>query len=156
MAQQFASVSMFHRFESLSLGVFECSSVCVAIEWLLPAPFVGVVFFALCLSLFHLPLSLPLLLLFSAAQPFNNNFLVYFQDDLPGQALLDVVFARLNLIETSYFGIRYIDDENQTVSGGWAWAGTWDVILPDIAAACHIRAACWANILVFEIHFRFH
>lgn len=50
------------------------------------------------------------------AQPFNNNFLVYFQDDLPGQALLDVVFARLNLIETSYFGIRYIDDENQTVS----------------------------------------
>lgn len=53
----------------------------------------------------------------SAVQPSNNNFLVYFQDDLPGQALLDVVFARLNLIETSYFGIRYIDDENQTVSG---------------------------------------
>ncbi|EDX15115.1 GD21572 [Drosophila simulans] len=45
---------------------------------------------------------------------FNSNFLVYFQDDLPGQALLDVVFARLNLIETSYFGIRYIDEENQT------------------------------------------
>lgn len=57
------------------------------------------------------------------AQPFNNNFLVYFQDDLPGQALLDVVFARLNLIETSYFGIRYIDDENQTVSdGGRRWS----------------------------------
>lgn len=38
------------------------------------------------------------------------------QDDLPGQALLDVVFARLNLIETAYFGIRYIDQDNQTVS----------------------------------------
>ncbi|XP_075160223.1 uncharacterized protein LOC142233256 [Haematobia irritans] len=36
------------------------------------------------------------------------------RDDLPGQALLDVVFARLNLIETSFFGIRYIDEENQT------------------------------------------
>uniref|UniRef100_A0A182K8E7 Erythrocyte membrane protein band 4.1-like 4A n=1 Tax=Anopheles christyi TaxID=43041 RepID=A0A182K8E7_9DIPT len=36
------------------------------------------------------------------------------QDDLPGQALLDVVFARLNLIETAYFGIRYIDQDNQT------------------------------------------
>uniref|UniRef100_A0A182U1Z2 Erythrocyte membrane protein band 4.1-like 4A n=1 Tax=Anopheles melas TaxID=34690 RepID=A0A182U1Z2_9DIPT len=35
-------------------------------------------------------------------------------DDLPGQALLDVVFARLNLIETAYFGIRYIDQDNQT------------------------------------------
>ncbi|KAI8044024.1 hypothetical protein M5D96_000173 [Drosophila gunungcola] len=45
---------------------------------------------------------------------FNSNFLVYFQDDLPGQALLDVVFARLNLIETSYFGIRFVDEENQT------------------------------------------
>jgi len=51
---------------------------------------------------------------------FNSNFLVYFQDDLPGQALLDVVFARLNLIETSYFGIRYIDEENQTVSAEWS------------------------------------
>lgn len=100
-------------------------SVCLAIEWLLPAPFVAiVVFFALALSLL-----LSLSLLFSPllpcafAQPFNNNFLVYFQDDLPGQALLDVVFARLNLIETSYFGIRYIDDENQTVSdGGRRWS----------------------------------
>uniref|UniRef100_A0A182JC47 Erythrocyte membrane protein band 4.1-like 4A n=1 Tax=Anopheles atroparvus TaxID=41427 RepID=A0A182JC47_ANOAO len=36
------------------------------------------------------------------------------RDDLPGQALLDVVFARLNLIETAYFGIRYIDQDNQT------------------------------------------
>lgn len=37
------------------------------------------------------------------------------QDDLSGQTLLDVVFARLNLIETAYFGLRYLDDENQTV-----------------------------------------
>uniref|UniRef100_A0A1B0DQ26 FERM N-terminal domain-containing protein n=1 Tax=Phlebotomus papatasi TaxID=29031 RepID=A0A1B0DQ26_PHLPP len=39
-----------------------------------------------------------------------------FVDDLQGQALLDVVFSRLNLIETAYFGIRYLDQENQTVS----------------------------------------
>uniref|UniRef100_A0A0A1WUG3 Erythrocyte membrane protein band 4.1-like 4A n=1 Tax=Zeugodacus cucurbitae TaxID=28588 RepID=A0A0A1WUG3_ZEUCU len=44
----------------------------------------------------------------------ETDFLHEIKDDLPGQALLDVVFARLNLIETSYFGIRYIDDENQT------------------------------------------
>lgn len=37
------------------------------------------------------------------------------QDDLSGQNLLDVVFARLNLIETAYFGLRYLDNENQTV-----------------------------------------
>ncbi|XP_034484957.1 hornerin [Drosophila innubila] len=44
----------------------------------------------------------------------ETDFIHEIKDDLPGQALLDVVFARLNLIETSYFGIRYIDDENQT------------------------------------------
>ncbi|XP_011184722.2 uncharacterized protein LOC105213533 isoform X1 [Zeugodacus cucurbitae] len=44
----------------------------------------------------------------------ETDFLHEIKDDLPGQALLDVVFARLNLIETSYFGIRYIDEENQT------------------------------------------
>lgn len=33
-----------------------------------------------------------------------------------GQAILDVCFARLNLIETAYFGLRYLDEENQTVS----------------------------------------
>lgn len=42
----------------------------------------------------------------------NSNFL---QDDLNGQAILDLCFARLNLIETAYFGLRYLDDENQTV-----------------------------------------
>ncbi|XP_018786775.1 PREDICTED: band 4.1-like protein 4, partial [Bactrocera latifrons] len=46
----------------------------------------------------------------------ETEFLHEIKDDLPGQALLDVVFARLNLIETSYFGIRYIDEENQTSS----------------------------------------
>ncbi|KAM7359820.1 uncharacterized protein ACRADG_001624 isoform 2-T2 [Cochliomyia hominivorax] len=44
----------------------------------------------------------------------ETDFVHEIKDDLPGQALLDVVFARLNLIETSYFGIRYIDEENQT------------------------------------------
>lgn len=39
-----------------------------------------------------------------------------FQDDLSGQSLLDIAFARLNLIETAYFGLRYLDEENQTVS----------------------------------------
>lgn len=38
------------------------------------------------------------------------------QDDLTGQAILDVAFARLNLIETAYFGLRFLDEENQTVS----------------------------------------
>uniref|UniRef100_A0A1I8PSV2 Erythrocyte membrane protein band 4.1-like 4A n=1 Tax=Stomoxys calcitrans TaxID=35570 RepID=A0A1I8PSV2_STOCA len=44
----------------------------------------------------------------------ETDFVHEIKDDLPGQALLDVVFARLNLIETSFFGIRYIDEENQT------------------------------------------
>ncbi|XP_073815289.1 uncharacterized protein isoform X2 [Musca autumnalis] len=44
----------------------------------------------------------------------ETEFIHEIKDDLPGQALLDVVFARLNLIETSFFGIRYIDEENQT------------------------------------------
>lgn len=43
-------------------------------------------------------------------------FLFHLQDDLTGQAILDVVFARLNLIETAYFGLRFLDEENQTVS----------------------------------------
>lgn len=38
------------------------------------------------------------------------------QDDLPAQALLDVAFARLNLIETCYFGLRFVDQDGQTVS----------------------------------------
>ena len=33
-----------------------------------------------------------------------------------GQDLLDNVFKYLNLIETAYFGLRYQDNDNQTVS----------------------------------------
>ncbi|XP_055699610.1 band 4.1-like protein 4 isoform X3 [Phlebotomus papatasi] len=44
----------------------------------------------------------------------ETDFLHEIKDDLQGQALLDVVFSRLNLIETAYFGIRYLDQENQT------------------------------------------
>lgn len=36
-----------------------------------------------------------------------------------GEELLKAVFRHLNLIETSYFGLRYIDSENQTVSAIW-------------------------------------
>lgn len=38
------------------------------------------------------------------------------QQELLGQSLLEVVFARLNLLETSYFGLRFVDIEGQTVS----------------------------------------
>lgn len=37
------------------------------------------------------------------------------QKELCGQSLLEVVFARLNLLETSYFGLRFLDLEGQTV-----------------------------------------
>lgn len=43
-------------------------------------------------------------------------FVTFFQRDLLGQSLLEVVYARLNLLETSYFGLRYLDFEGQTVS----------------------------------------
>ena len=38
------------------------------------------------------------------------------QDKTTGQALLDNIFKYLNLIETAYFGLRYQDNDNQTVS----------------------------------------
>jgi FERM N-terminal domain len=38
------------------------------------------------------------------------------QKELLGQSLLEVVFNRLNLLETAYFGLRYLDFEGQTVS----------------------------------------
>jgi hypothetical protein len=38
-----------------------------------------------------------------------------FQGNLPGQSLLEVTFARLNLLETAYFGLRFLDDEGQSV-----------------------------------------
>lgn len=37
------------------------------------------------------------------------------QKELLGQSLLEVVFNRLNLLETAYFGLRYLDFEGQTV-----------------------------------------
>jgi len=44
------------------------------------------------------------------------NFNVYvFQSSNLGQELLDRVFKHLNLLETSYFGLRYLDHGNQTV-----------------------------------------
>ncbi|XP_028038993.1 band 4.1-like protein 4 isoform X2 [Bombyx mandarina] len=36
------------------------------------------------------------------------------QDNNTGQGLLDVVFKHLDLLETAYFGLRYLDQENQT------------------------------------------
>lgn len=38
-----------------------------------------------------------------------------FQSSNLGQELLDRVFKHLNLLETSYFGLRYLDHGNQTV-----------------------------------------
>ena len=38
------------------------------------------------------------------------------QDKTTGQDLLDNIFKYLNLIETAYFGLRYQDNDNQTVS----------------------------------------
>ena len=37
------------------------------------------------------------------------------QDKTTGQDLLDNIFKYLNLIETAYFGLRYQDNDNQTV-----------------------------------------
>lgn len=37
------------------------------------------------------------------------------QSTSAGQELLDNVFKHLNLIETAYFGLRYIDSTGQTV-----------------------------------------
>lgn len=36
------------------------------------------------------------------------------QDYSTGQAILDVVFSHINLIETAYFGVRYLDEFGQT------------------------------------------
>ncbi|XP_045527862.1 band 4.1-like protein 4 isoform X3 [Pieris brassicae] len=36
------------------------------------------------------------------------------QDNSTGQTLLDVVFRHLDLLETAYFGLRYVDQDNQT------------------------------------------
>ncbi|CAO1373973.1 unnamed protein product [Diamesa serratosioi] len=44
----------------------------------------------------------------------ETEFLHEIQCDLLGQSLLEIVFARLNLIETAYFGLRFLDVEGQT------------------------------------------
>ncbi|XP_021942330.1 band 4.1-like protein 4 isoform X2 [Zootermopsis nevadensis] len=36
------------------------------------------------------------------------------QDNSPGQEILDTVFRHLNLLETAYFGLRYLDSSSQT------------------------------------------
>ncbi|XP_049964471.1 band 4.1-like protein 4 [Schistocerca serialis cubense] len=36
------------------------------------------------------------------------------KDNSPGQEILDTVFRHLNLLETAYFGLRYLDASNQT------------------------------------------
>ncbi|KAK6624924.1 hypothetical protein RUM44_011788 [Polyplax serrata] len=38
------------------------------------------------------------------------------RDNTKGRDILDYVFSHLNLLETAYFGLRYIDSTNQTVS----------------------------------------
>ena len=37
------------------------------------------------------------------------------QEKTTGQDLLDNIFKYLNLMETAYFGLRYQDNDNQTV-----------------------------------------
>jgi FERM N-terminal domain len=66
---------------------------------------------------------LPLLVFFPKYDDFFEGLAVvtkldfYFsQDNLPGQAILDSIFSRLNLIETAYFGVRFVDEDGQTVS----------------------------------------
>ena len=48
----------------------------------------------------------------------NISFLnlAIFQGKTTGQDLLDNIYKYLNLIETAYFGLRYQDNANQTVS----------------------------------------
>ncbi|KAH0546540.1 hypothetical protein KQX54_011254 [Cotesia glomerata] len=38
---------------------------------------------------------------------------IFFEGSNLGQELLDRVFRHLNLLETAYFGLRYLDHENQ-------------------------------------------
>lgn len=37
------------------------------------------------------------------------------QDNCVGQSILEVIFNHLNLLETAYFGLRYLDNSGQTV-----------------------------------------
>lgn len=38
-----------------------------------------------------------------------------FQDNNIGQVVLEITFRHLNLLETAYFGLRFLDSEGQTV-----------------------------------------
>uniref|UniRef100_A0A8D8QFX7 Erythrocyte membrane protein band 4.1-like 4A n=1 Tax=Cacopsylla melanoneura TaxID=428564 RepID=A0A8D8QFX7_9HEMI len=44
----------------------------------------------------------------------EQELLQEIQDTTQGQEILDTVFRHLNLLETSYFGLRYLDASNQT------------------------------------------
>ncbi|KAJ3640243.1 hypothetical protein Zmor_003553 [Zophobas morio] len=44
----------------------------------------------------------------------EQEFIHEIEDTYTGQALLDVVFRNLNLLETAYFGLRYLDQTGQT------------------------------------------
>jgi len=44
------------------------------------------------------------------------GFFYWLQSISLGQELLDNVFKHLNIIETAYFGLRYVDNTGQTVS----------------------------------------
>ncbi|KAG8307864.1 hypothetical protein J6590_010297 [Homalodisca vitripennis] len=45
---------------------------------------------------------------------FPNIRPFFSSDSSPGQEVLDTVFRHLNLLETAYFGLRYLDAANQT------------------------------------------
>lgn len=50
---------------------------------------------------------------FMLVVPFLVNY--YLQDTCRGQDLMEVLCKHLNLLETAYFGLRFVDKENQTV-----------------------------------------
>ena len=45
-----------------------------------------------------------------------GHYSIPLQGKTTGQDLLDTIYKYLNLIETTYFGLRYQDNANQTVS----------------------------------------
>lgn len=46
---------------------------------------------------------------------YNGSFVFISQNTSRGQDLLDVVYKHLNLLETAYFGLRFVDNLAQTV-----------------------------------------
>ena len=60
------------------------------------------------------------------------------QDKTTGQDLLDNIFKYLNLIETAYFGLRYQDNDNQTVISFFPFflfnsPKPWRVLIPSFS-----------------------